>query len=524
MSDVVLSAGVRQNLLALQGTANLMSITQHRLATGKKVNSALDNPVNFFTASGLRSRANDLNALLDAMSNGIKTIEAADNGITAINRTIESMKSTLIQARQDKSFKSTSYSLALPAPAVTDDLTFSGGSVGTTPVSVDLTEAQGVRTGAAYANLDFETAGPAWAGNTLTFSIAANGGTAHTIVVGATSNTNLTVSVDGGAATNFAVSDANAVTGAQLAGALNAGFDAASTPLPITASFAGGAVVFTADNAISSSIADVTVSGVAGAGTVTGGNFGFSGATTLTKINVAAQTVDEIVSAISANANLTGKVQASNDNGQLRLFNLSTIDLTITGINTTGVIDGGAGTSTITGNDVRRHLVKQFNDLRNQLDKLADDSSFNGVNLLRGDKLKVTLNETGTSAIEIQAKDVNGNVRPINSVNLDIQFLLDADVDSDTNIDSLLDTLAQALGIIRAQASDFGSNLSVVQYRTEFTKSMINTLEVGADNLVLADNNEEGANMLALQTRQQLSTTALSLASQADQAVLRLFG
>jgi flagellin-like hook-associated protein FlgL len=523
MSDVVLSAGVRQNLLALQGTANLMSITQHRLATGKKVNSALDNPVNFFTASGLRSRANDLNALLDAMSNGIKTIEAADNGITAINRTIESMKSTLIQARQDKSFKSTSYSLALPAPAVTDDLSFSGGSVGTTPVSVDLTNAQGVRTGAAYTALDFDNAGT-FAGNTLTFSIAANGGTAHTIVVAATSATNLTVSVDGGTATSFTVASTNAVTGAELRDALNAGFAAATTPLPITTSFAGGAIVFTANNAVSSSTADVTVSGVAGAGTVTGGNFGFGGGGTLTKINVAAQTVDQIVSAISANSNLTGKVQASNDNGQLRLFNLSTLDLTIAGINTTGTIDGSAGTATITGNDVRRHLVKQFNDLRNQLDKLADDSSFNGVNLLRGDKLKVTLNETGTSAIEIQAKDVNGNIRPINSVNLNIQYLLDADVDADTNIDSLLDTLAQALGIIRAQASDFGSNLSVVQYRTEFTKSMINTLEVGADNLVLADNNEEGANMLALQTRQQLSTTALSLASQADQAVLRLFG
>ena len=101
--------------LALQTTAHLMSITQNRLATGKKVNSALDNPVNFFTSSGLTSRAKDLSALLDAMANGIKTIEAADNGITGIKTTIESMKSTLLQARQDKSFKSTAYSVALTA-------------------------------------------------------------------------------------------------------------------------------------------------------------------------------------------------------------------------------------------------------------------------------------------------------------------------------------------------------------------------------------------------------------------------
>src|ERR671915_261832 len=128
-SDVILSAGVRQNLLALQNTARLMSITQNRLANGKKVNSALDNPVNYFTASGLTSRSKDLSALLDAMANGIKTIEAADNGITSVKQTIESMKSTLLQARQDKSFKSSTYSVALTAPATTDVLTLSGGAV-----------------------------------------------------------------------------------------------------------------------------------------------------------------------------------------------------------------------------------------------------------------------------------------------------------------------------------------------------------------------------------------------------------
>ena len=140
-SDVVLSAGVRQNLLSLQSTARLMAITQNRLATGKKVNSALDNPVNFFTSSGLSSRAKDLSALLDAMANGIKTIEAADNGITSIKTTIESMKSTLLQARQDKSFKSTAYSVALTTPAATDVLALSGGAV-TGTVNVDLTNSQ----------------------------------------------------------------------------------------------------------------------------------------------------------------------------------------------------------------------------------------------------------------------------------------------------------------------------------------------------------------------------------------------
>ncbi len=90
-------------------------------------------------------------------------------------------------------------------------------------------------------------------------------------------------------------------------------------------------------------------------------------------------------------------------------------------------------------------------------------------------------------------------------------------------LDAKLSTLSDALGSLRSQASGFGSNLSIVQNRQEFTKATINTLQTGADNLVLADSNEEAANLLALQTRQQLSSTALSLASQADQAVLRLF-
>src|SRR5690606_34963025 len=111
MSDISLSKAVRSNLRPLQDTASLMAKTQERLATGNKVNSALDNPTNFFTASALNARAGDLNALMYSMANGIQTLEAADNGLTAITKTLESMQSTLRQARQDKSFETDSFSL-----------------------------------------------------------------------------------------------------------------------------------------------------------------------------------------------------------------------------------------------------------------------------------------------------------------------------------------------------------------------------------------------------------------------------
>ncbi len=100
MSDIVLSAGVRSNLLQLQQTSDLITSTQTKLATGKRVNSALDNPINFFTAQGLTIRANDLNSLLDSMSNGINTIQAANNGITAITKLVQSAQALVSQAQQ----------------------------------------------------------------------------------------------------------------------------------------------------------------------------------------------------------------------------------------------------------------------------------------------------------------------------------------------------------------------------------------------------------------------------------------
>src|SRR6266571_90902 len=100
MSSVVLSAGVRQNLLSLQSTAQLMATTQNRLATGKKVNSALDNPGNFFTSQALSARAGDLNSLLDAIGQGQKILEASDQGITSITKLVQSAKAVATQARQ----------------------------------------------------------------------------------------------------------------------------------------------------------------------------------------------------------------------------------------------------------------------------------------------------------------------------------------------------------------------------------------------------------------------------------------
>ncbi len=150
---------------------------------------------------------------------------------------------------------------------------------------------------------------------------------------------------------------------------------------------------------------------------------------------------------------------------------------------------------------------------------MSDDASFNGINLLRGDNLKITFNETGTSSIDIQAKDKQS----VNASNLDLATTMSKDdLDSDEDIDGFLDKVKSALNNVRSQASAFGSNLSIVQNRQDFTKAMIDTLETGAGNLTLADMNQEAANMMALQTRQSLAQSTLSMANQADQGVLQL--
>ena len=112
LSNITLSSSVRQNLLSLQDTASLLSTTQTRLATGKKVNSALDNPTNFFTASGLDARASDIGNLLDSIGNGVQVLQAANTGITSLSKLVDTAKSIANQALQQPGGYSTKASAA----------------------------------------------------------------------------------------------------------------------------------------------------------------------------------------------------------------------------------------------------------------------------------------------------------------------------------------------------------------------------------------------------------------------------
>lgn len=423
MSDIVLSSAVRSNLLSLQNTDALLSRTQERLATGLKVNSALDNPTNFFTASSLNARASDLGNLLDSIGNATQTLEAADNGIEAITDLVESAQSAARQALQDNTNATTTTEAA--------DQAVVGATTQATAEAVVLTGA-GV-------------------------NLAAN----DTLVFTATdSSTNVTREF------TFTVSAGDTVE--DLVSAVNgSGFVDATVSQTGVLSFSVGG---TESLSIVANVADAAATENAGQTSLTALGFTDSANTTI------------------------GTTDAGTDVATL-----------------TQAAAGGAAST------VRQDLAAQFNELLSQIDELANDSGFNGVNLLGGvtEDLEVVFNETGSSTITIDGVDFSSGGLGLNAVTDDFA--------SDAVIDSQLDDLQTALTTLRSQASTFGANLSIVEARENFTTATINTLETGAANLTLADTNEEGANLLALQTRQQLSSTALSLASQADQNVLRLF-
>jgi len=164
-------------------------------------------------------------------------------------------------------------------------------------------------------------------------------------------------------------------------------------------------------------------------------------------------------------------------------------------------------------------LETQFDTVRSQIAYLANDSNYGGNNLLKGDVINVEFDEDGTYKLSVGTKSLDGTtIGSIASTSLKV-----ADFTNQTSIESAISEIDSAVSQLRTEAQKLASNLSTISIREDFTESMINTLNTGADKLTLADMNEEGANMLMLQTRQALSTTSLSLSSQAAQSVLRLF-
>jgi flagellin len=175
-----------------------------------------------------------------------------------------------------------------------------------------------------------------------------------------------------------------------------------------------------------------------------------------------------------------------------------------------------AAVADATSQTTRANLVSQYNVIMQQITTTAADASFNGVNLLGNDNLKLTFNETGKSTLNIQGVTFNAGGLGLGSLTAGTDFL------DSVSANSVISKLSSASNTLRSEASTLGSNLSVVQIRQDFNKNLINVLQTGSSNLTLADTNEEAANSQALSTRQSIAVSALALANQSQQSVLQL--
>ncbi|AND90999.1 flagellin [Bradyrhizobium diazoefficiens] len=755
MSGIVLSASVRQNLLSLQSTADLLATTQNRLSTGKSVNSALDNPTNFFTAQSLDNRASDINNLLDGIANGVQVLQAANTGITSLQKLIDSAKSIANQALQTTVGYSTKSNVSATISGATaadlrgttsfasatasSNVVFSGAAGGTTAASGTTTlgatigsfastgatagDGTTALTGAITLIATNGTTATGLAGNaqpadgdtltvngkTITFrsgaapastAVPSGSGVSGNLVTDGNGNTTVylasatvndllsaidlasgvkTVSISSGAATiAVSASQPGAAVSTAAAGAVtlksSTGADLSVTgkadllkALGLTTAVGGGNATVNVNRTTSAASLGATIAdgstlnvdghvitfknapipGSTGAPSVPTG-YGASG-NVLTDGNgnstvyLQAGTVNDVLKAIdlatgvqtaTINANgtatlatATGQTNSSiNASGQLKLSTGVNADLSVTGtgnaLNVLGLA-GNTGTSTaftaartsgvggITGktltfasfnggtavnvtfgdgtngtvktldqlntklqannltatidanglltvsttNDYasstigssaaggaiggtlttsltfstasspvqdtvaqtsRANLVSQYNNILNQIDTTSQDSSFNGVNLLNGDQLKLVFDETGKSNLSITGVTYNSKGLGLAALTSGVDFIDNAATNK------VLSNLNAASSTLRSEASSLGSNLSVVQVRQDFNKSLINVLQTGSSNLTLADTNTEAANSQALSTRQSIAVSALSLANQSQQSVLQL--
>ncbi|MGJ5160638.1 flagellin, partial [Bradyrhizobium sp. HKCCYLRH1032] len=483
------------------------------LSTGKKVNSALDNPTNFFTAQGLDNRASDISNLLDGIGNGVQVLQAANTGITSLQKLVDSAKSIANQVLQSSvgySTKSSVTSAALTGATATDLLGSSSTAVTGSVVNNDNTSSAVAITGSTKLS---GTAGTA--SNNLASGITSG----ETLVVNGTTFTFITGTSSTG--TNIGIGDS-----------VSNLLSAIQTQTGVTASITAGAITLTPP------AAGLTLSGSTGTlgklGLTAVGD-GLSGQT-LTIGATGGGTATSVTFGLG-----TGQVKSLNDlNTKLAANNLqASIDTTgkisITTTNdaasaTIGAIGGTSAASSqafngltaaapvadATAQTQRASLVSQYNNVLAQINTTAADASFNGVNLLNGDTLKLTFNENGKSTLSITGVTFNTGGLGLSNLTSGTDFL---DNNSANKVITLLNSASSTL---RSEASTLGSNLSVVQIRQDFNKNLINVLQTGSSNLTLADTNEEAANSQALSTRQSIAVSALSLANQSQASVLQL--
>lgn len=433
-----LSNAARSNLLTLQKTQSLIDRTTQRLATGLRVGSALDNPDNFFTARGLKSRADDLSRLMDGIGQGLRTLETAEKGIQASLDLLDLAESYLVDIVEQFNAGEIEFGVGDPInlteiePAAADFISYAGTQDSGGPVVV------------MNGGDDFTLSGNLWKRVFVDYTI-----TADTVLEFEYASTIIPeISAIGFDNDNTFNNDNDRffLYGTQLTG-LNYSAPAATYQYP-----GGGAYQ-------SYSIP---------VGTFFTGNFDY-----ITFIN-------------------------DDDSGPTGTSMFRNVTLR----------EGPLEYASTTPASIKEGYAK----ILSQLDQLVVDAHYRGINLLEGDDFEVWFNEDGSSRLQVEG--IDGTSQGLGLL---------SDLSSIEAVYSQLDAIRAARESLRSYGATISTEFNILKVRDTFTRGIINTLESGADDLTLADQNEEGAKLLALQTRQALAQTSLSFAAQSGRNVLNLF-
>ncbi|CAK0769370.1 Flagellin [Azospirillaceae bacterium] len=612
VNEVSLTAGMRTNLLLLQNTADKLAKTQNNLATGNKINSALDGPTAYFAAKGLGQRASDLSSLKDAMGQAINTIKAADKGITAIESMIEQARGLTTAAYgslgNDAASRATRKTLATQfntlkaqIDKIAEDSGYAGknmlagnglrlDSTGTSRTAVNsITGVSSARTtnvvstdtytikvtgdsrlsanssDVATAEQDRGLVGlkisgklSASNGNFGDVAIETRGsaGTQRTFTVSDGTEARTIKYFDNSQKAETATSQASRTSTAQvstvsISGTIEQGdiftvsvkgqvFKYAATSSD-SASTIGSKLrtsiqsKITAGTLASSDIATTAV-GSGGTITVTGGT-----STTTSK--------DFTITATASNA-LSLKISQSFASGAIVSFTVDRVAMedAVNGGNGISTIEKNANIQISVTNIAGTTVTRDANNARGQ-GKLAsgenafafdsgtvrikvDDNNIRQAATVAAAKNISTVQQTNSSTandLTVQFNERNTNTITVLSQNvktdgqgLRMDYAQNGWTDR-TDIDKAVAGLDYAKQTLRSASQSLSTNLNIITTREQFTKEFSDVLVEGGNKLTLADQNEEGANMLMLQTRQQLGTIALSLSNQSQQSILRLF-
>lgn len=483
MANVTLSAAVRSSLLSLQDTTALIKQTQGRLSSGLRVSSAIDDPVAFFSAKGLSDRAGDLTQKKDGIDQGVSSVSAALDAVTAVENIVQQLK------------------------GLTNSLKSATG----TQFSDLITQFNSLRTQIGSLVSDASYQGTNLVNNTSqTLTIEFSDKTASLLTVNAAKLNETGLNV-GAVATyvsnsstfmfNYAATASNSMT---------AGGTQVFTYMGTDTTFTSGAyahlAIGTADTQLhvgsgqtlaltQGAVYTATLLSISGVSAANVGLLVGEQNTASLEVNYAAKTT---TASISGGISITYKgadVAVATSESFSIYYGTTTLTLSMT---------GATAATTLTQGTVLTYSA--------------------GTSLISAVLTKIGIyGAIATTSVAPVVNALDLSYGTISSVSADAKTTVWISEGDTTQINVAIAQLDGALRTLRSQASSLGSNVALLQTRLDFTSQYVNTLEEGSGKLTLADINQEGANLLALQTRQQLGITSLSFAGQAEQSILGLF-